>query len=146
MKISTQFIATVEVVWRILHVKELEIENLRVPNGHYAQHITHQMLCSQYDEMCRVLDGAGFPGVKVAESASETYYKFSKERALAGLNSEGRRSRLFTLEVAADRIVHADSEGYLMDGCGECHRMPDCACDMLRAVQEAKSVLQGVKA
>ena len=146
MKISTKFKSTVEVVWRILNVKELEIAKFRVPNGHYAQRMTHQMLCSQYDEMCRVLDAAGFPGVSIAESASETYYKFSKERALAGLNSEGNHSRLFSLEVAADRIVNADSEGYLMDGCGECHRMPDCACDMLRAVQEAKSVLTRVKA
>lgn len=146
MNISSRFRATVEVVWRIVSVKEAEIAKFRVPNGHYAQRVTHQMLCSQYDEMLRVLDASGFPGVSVAESASETYYKFSKERALAGLNSDGHRSRLFTLEVAADRIVHADSEGYLMDGCGECHRMPDCACDMLRTVQEAKSVLGGVKA
>lgn len=146
MNITPQFKGLVEVVWRIMNTKEYEIAKFRVPNGHYAQRMTHQMLCSQYDEMCRVLDGAGFPGVSVAESASETYYKFSKKRALAGINSEGHRSRLFTLEVAADRIIHADSEGYLMDGCGECHRMPDCACDMLRTVQEAKSVLEGVKA
>lgn len=137
----------IEEVHQHVVLKQLEIDKLR--NAAY-KNISfgpeYRALCRELDAFLRALEVIGFPGVLVAESLNETYFKFSKEHALALISQANDEPLMPVYKIVAERIEHADSEDYLIDGCGECHRMPDCACDILRAVAESKSVLREAKA
>ena len=140
MIITSQMI---ENVHRHVVLKQLEIDKLRnAAHETPAFRTEYKSCCRELDAFLRALEVIGFPGVLVAESLNGTYFKFSKEHALALLQQANDEPLLPAFKLVAERIEHADSEGYLMDGCGECHRMPDCACDILRAVAESKSVLR----
>ena len=133
----------IEEVHRHVVLKQLEIDMLReAAHKNISFGPEYRSLCRELDAFLRALEIIGFPGVLVAESLNETHYKFSKEHALALIQQENDEPLLPVFKLVAERIEHADSEGYLMEGCGDCHRMPDCACDILRAVAESKSVLR----
>ncbi len=133
----------IENVHRHVVLKQLEIDGLRnAANKDISFGQAYRSACKELDAFLRALEIIGFPGVLVAESLNETYFKFSKEHALALMQQANDEPLLPVFKLVSERIEHADSEGYLMDGCGECHRMPDCACDILRAVAESKSALR----